>query len=163
MYEDEKHASSLIDELLKRAKEDKEYQAWKAEHPEIDVEIEAMTREEKIAYIIDALEKLGLVKPEEEEEPETDSTDTEEQEDTTHATDEDEEAIFDMLLGGYDKALEEIGARVYEDVFNRFTSLTGYAKAAPISFMFLGYSAGFTHGMEAMSKITEAIKADEAK
>ena len=65
--------------------------------------------------------------------------------------------------GGYDKALEEIGARVYEDVFNRFTSLTGYAKAAPISFMFLGYSAGFTHGMEAMSKITEAASTDEAK
>ena len=163
MYEDEKHASSLIDELLKRAKEDTEYQAWKAEHPEEDAEFKAMTREEKIAYIIDALEKLGLVKPDEEEEPETNSTDTEEQEDTTHATDEDKEAIFDMLLGGYDKALEEIGARVYEDVFNRFTSLTGYAKAAPISFMFLGYSAGFTHGMEAMSKITEAIKADEDK
>ena len=99
----------------------------------------------------------------EEEEPATDSTDTEEQEDTTHATEEDNEAIFDILLGGYDKALEEIGARVYEDVFNKFTSLTGYAKVAPISVMFLGYSAGFTHGMEAMSKITEAASTDEAK
>ncbi|MDE5763496.1 MAG: hypothetical protein K2I00_00830 [Ruminococcus sp.] len=76
--------------------------------------------------LIDALEQLGLVKTDEEEEPKTDST---------HPTGEDKEAIFGMLLGGY-------------------------AKTAPISFMFLGYSAGFTHGMEAMSKVTEA---DEAK
>lgn len=54
--------TELITNLLKMAKEDKDFQKWKTEHPEICEKTKAMTREEKIEHIISLMEELGLIK-----------------------------------------------------------------------------------------------------
>lgn len=147
-------AQSIIDNLLQQADNDPDFKAWQEAHPERHAEIEAMSREEVIQEILSSLEKLGLIAPETQPEPQKDDA-AEAMPDFDSLTPEQQEAAS-LMLAGFDKALDEIPEGVYSDVADSIARLYEAAKGSPLHTMILGYVAGVCHGMKIASCSTDA-------
>ncbi len=152
-------AKALIDSLLIQAAADPDFEKWKAEHPEKDAAWQAMTREEKTAHLIDLLDRLGLIKPDEPNpEPEQDSTPEEEAAatDFESLTPEEQRGFIEyvVLVDGFSKALEQIAKGEHKSDYDLIIDRFKVSKGSGIAFMAMGYAAGVSHGMEFVDRIS---------
>lgn len=150
-------AQSIIDNLLQQADNDPDFKAWQEAHPEREAEFAAMTHEEKVNEIIRLLDKLGLIAPETQPEPQKDDA-AEAMPDFDSLTPEQQEAAS-LMLAGFDKALEEIPEGDYSEAADLIASMYGAAKGSLLHAMAMGYAAGVCHGMRAGSCSTDAEEA----
>lgn len=150
-------AQSIIDNLLQQADNDPDFKAWQEAHPERHAEIEAMSKEEVIQEILSSLEKLGLIAPETQPEPQKDDA-AEAMPDFDSLTPEQQEAA-ELMLAGFDKALEEIAEGDYSEAADLITGAYRAERASRLHFMAMGYAAGVCHGMRAGSCSTDAEEA----
>ena len=150
-------AQSIIDNLLQQADNDPDFKAWQEAHPEREAEFAAMTHEEKVNEIIRLLDKLGLIAPETQPEPQKDDA-AEAMPDFDSLTPEQQEAA-ELMLAGFDKALEEIAEGDYSEAADLITGAYRAERASRLHFMAMGYAAGVCHGMRAGSCSTDAEEA----
>ena len=149
-------AQSSIDNLLQQADNDPDFKAWQEAHPEREAEFAAMTHEEKVNEIIRLLDKLGLIAPETQPEPQTETAEA--MPDFDSLTPEQQEAA-ELMLAGFDKALEEIAEGDYSEAADLITEAYRAERASRLHFMAMGYAAGVCHGMRAGSCSTDAEEA----
>ena len=152
-------AETLINGLLEEAKANPDFEQWKKDHPEQVAKTTAMTREEMIAEIITTLDKLGLVKHEEEQpEPEPELTAEEAQALYDSMTDEEQRGYIEycVFVEGFKKALQEIPEGIHEQYSELIRERFNISKQAPIYLMIVGYAAGVNHGFDIACKATGA-------
>lgn len=152
-------AETLINGLLEEAKANPDFEQWKKDHPEQAAKATAMTREEMIAEIITALDKLGFVKHDEEQpEPEQELTAEELQAEYGNMTDEEQRGFIEycVFVEGFKKALQEIPEGIHERYTELIRERFNVKKQAPIYLMIMGYAAGVNHGFDIACKVTGA-------
>ena len=111
MNENQSNAKNLIDGLLQEAENNPDFEQWKKDHPEEIARHAAMSKEEIIAEIMESLEKLGYIKPDEEQpEPEQELTTEEAEALYNNMTDEEEKDFIEhcVFCGGFEKVANEV-------------------------------------------------------
>ena len=159
MNENQSNAKNLIDGLLQEAENNPDFEQWKKDHPEEIARHDAMSKEEIIAEIMESLEILGYIKPDEEQpEPEQELTAEELQAQYDNMTDEEQKDFIEhcVFVGGFEKVIDEVQAGQHKKEIDRITKYFCIPDKSIMYGFAMFYAAGINHGFELACKIVGA-------
>lgn len=159
MNENQSNAKNLIDGLLQEAENNPDFEQWKKDHPEEIARHAAMSKEEIIAEIMESLEKLGYIKPDEEQpEPEQELTPEEAEALYNNMTDEEQKDFIEhcVFCGGFEKVVNEVQAGQHKKEIDRITKYFCIPDKSVMYGFAMFYAAGVNHGFELACKTVGA-------